>query len=439
MDIIEPNGGEVRRPTMVVVGLDPLNDWHKARWGIDHFRAKGFDVLYFNARALRHPDWKFGEDDVTRQTEIPEFSDPRSLRAALAGRKHAFVLSVEYLDDPLLRPLTEVFAALGVPCCQSLANLFPALLPPSGAREWFYRISFQALWRWREHGARGLAREVVRRARARLAPVREQPRAACEARYILVGGTSAPLPRDLARRIVVYGHGQDYEMALQQGLFGAVPAEEICVFFDQGLVGHRDLLALGATSRSLPDPRWYYRALFRCFETVTAATGLRVVVVPHPRFLRGADAFAPYEVRPGAAIATAARARLVLGHFSAALGLGVIFNKPVIQLVSRQFVRFAGAHVQRGIRTIRNELGCRSLSMDDPRAEALAHWREIDELRYAEYRRRYIQHPNDPGGSMWDALYRAITAHEGWHAPAAGIAPAPPPAPQRAPRAGTGD
>lgn len=401
-------------PTVVVVGLDPLNDWHKTRWGISYFSEKGLNVLYFNARRLIYPDWDFKGEAGAPQTEIPEFSDPAALRAALTGRNRVFVVSFVYLDEPRLRPVTDVFAALRLPCCQALTGLYPSFLPPEGMQQWGRYAWFQVNRAIRDQGVIGASRKIAGRLSRAAAPARARAAPPFRAQYVLAGATSAPVPPANSGATIIYGHVQDYEVAYQKGLLRNPPRDDICVFYDQGLVGHRDLLAIGATTSDLPDPQWYYAALFRCFETIQAATGLRVVAVPHPRFLHGMSRFGRYEVRPGDAIATAARARLIIGHFSAALGLGVIFDKPVIQLTSKVFVRCMGAYMQRGIRTMQRALGCSALSMDDPRAEDLQDWRAIDHARYAEYRRRYIKHPASSDSSIWDAIYQTIGSAEVW-------------------------
>ncbi len=403
--------------TAVLVSLDRLNPWNRARWGVDRFRDMGLSVLYFDARRLLYPRWSSPSEPVDPQLDIPQFDDPAALDRELARHRSVFALSFETLRDARLRPLTDLFEEREIPSCQTFTGLFPPMAGPNGVREWLQFLAFRARRTAEERGWAALVTEAGARMWRSLAPDRGEGAKPFVPTYSLLGGLAAEAMKSPASR-PIYGHVQDYEMALGLGLLPSPAAEPICVFLDQGLPGHRDMRALAGSASPLPDPDWYYGALARCFRVVEQATGLRVVVIPHPRYLETMAYLPDFEARPGRAIDTVARSQLVLGHFSTALGLGPIFDRPVIQLVTPRFARYVGGHVVRGIRSIGRALRCAELSMENPRAEDLRDWRRIDMAAYANYRRRYIKHPSSAEGSIWDRAYAEIGRDRGWPAPA---------------------
>jgi hypothetical protein len=87
-------------------------------------------------------------------------------------------------------------------------------------------------------------------------------------------------------------------------------------------------------------------ALLDCFQVIEAATGLKVVVLPHPRFTYPAGSFGPFPVQRGAMLAMS-KLQLVVSHYSTALALPIKFHKPVLLLNAEIFRMRMGARSER--------------------------------------------------------------------------------------------
>ncbi|HSV28257.1 MAG TPA: hypothetical protein VLL76_01825, partial [Candidatus Omnitrophota bacterium] len=107
-----------------------------------------------------------------------------------------------------------------------------------------------------------------------------------------------------------------------------------------------------------------------------------------------------------------ARSRLVLSHVSTALGLVVLFGKPVMLVVTEDHYRLTPGHAGAFDQAARS-LGTPLRFIDDPAGTDLSGARSVDAEAYARYASRYIRHPDAPQGLLWDIVLDRIEGRTG--------------------------
>lgn len=205
----------------------------------------------------------------------------------------------------------------------------------------------------------------------------------------------------------VWAHSMDWEVyrALRDNI---TAAENIAVFIDQNVGFQRDLIAGNMDHPETAET--YYPKLRATFDRIERELGLDVVIAINPRsphsddFCRGL--FGPRKVIKGDTAATIARARLVLGHRSTAIGFAVMFAKPVLILTSAPFQEhwLEGP----GISAMAAALGKVAQSIDTPADINLSGAFAVDAAQYRRYLEAYVKTAASPDGGFWDIVADAI-------------------------------
>lgn len=389
------------RPLVVIVTDGPLAAWQAGQFGVSYYASLGLGMLCFDARPLLGGIATHRGDaaGVSYVSDLPTLFD------RLDRASQVFFFSSYDFTDVRLRPLADGLKSRGVDWCLLRTGAIPVPIPPRSFGERVAFSWFQLRRLLRKLGPIILVKTLIARLMARLGPSTGSP---FPPKYVLVDGLRSAAAVTYPDAVIIPGHSRDFEAVMQRGVRPAVQPEGICVFIDQNEPNHTDWPLQGIAKRDLPDERWYVDALLRCFELVENVTGLKVVVLPHPRFNYPNGYFGRFEVRRGDTSEAVAKARLVITHYSTAVAFAVMFHKPVLLLTAQVFKERMGGRVDRHITAFANELGCPVLSMDTPQAAPLSRWEEIDERKYASYRASYIEHPKASDESAWKTALRAM-------------------------------
>jgi hypothetical protein len=200
----------------------------------------------------------------------------------------------------------------------------------------------------------------------------------------------------------IHSHSPDYEQAV--GLT-ATNSENIAVFLDQFIPFHPDTQALQL--RKTIDPDHYYRSVRGLLDRVERELGLRVVIALHPR--------ADYSDRPGIlgdremvagrSAELIARSRLVITHVSTAIGMVVMFRKPILLVVTRDHYDLTPNHGP-VFEQVAETMNIKLHFIDDPATVDLSAAFQMDETRYDRYVEDYLRHPKAvPGQGLWQAVF----------------------------------
>lgn len=237
----------------------------------------------------------------------------------------------------------------------------------------------------------------------------------------LITGTSAEKEPRGVRRLesqVLTSRTLDFELYLEYKYESVDQAfENTIVYVDTGLVEHPDLLydanilACLGTGPSAGDIQSYYRCLKEKLATLAREHDLRVIIAAHPRSSRYfgeiEKLFDGFEVVIGKTACLISRSSVVAVDCSTAIGLAVLFEKPMVFFtgkVWRRSIEYEGLILRASSILARPVIDAEA-DVDSAAIDVLA---PIDKVRYGEYVTRYISHPESKNMSCWKALEEAI-------------------------------
>jgi len=406
-DAIQPTDLEwSMRGLAVLLGEGALNPWRREVLGLDGLQRIGLQVVYLDCEPLIRPTQ---EANSSRSQILHELEN---LLRLSGQHREIFVFSHYELSDRQFRPIRDFLRKQNIPWCRVFTGFVPSRSPPEGAPARITALAFLLSRFGRRSRKWG---EIARAVRKKIRNFAGASSAKYAPKYVLFEGISAQKNSLHLDATPIFGHSRDYESVLAAGLMKQPRnSERYCVFLDSNEVHHEDFEILGFGRHDVVEETWYRQALQRSFKVIEESTGLRVVVVPHPRYQYPPDYFGSFEVRPGNTAQTVASSSLVIGHYSTSLGFAVIFDKPVVLLNSTPMMRLAGGFTGRYVKGFQHALGCLMLDMDQPDPASLKGWQNIDINQFAEYRANYVKYPDSPEISMWENAVRTIAHHEGW-------------------------
>ena len=393
------------RGVAVVLAEGPLTQWRRDLIGITALGRAGLETFYLDCELLVRPGGDPERAEIALNRELEKLQD------LLDAGRECYVFSYYELSDARLRLVRDILESRNQPWCRVYTGFIPAPCLPQDLAGRLTSFRFRLRRFMRQTGKLRMLASTVRK----LFPAVRLSSGNLAPRYVLLEGLAAEenCPHSDAMRI--YGHSLDYGRVSVAGLLDAASkAEGYCVFLDSNEARHEDFGFLGFSRRDTVNEDWYRQALQRSFSIIEQATGLRLVVAPHPRYKYPLGYFGSYEVRAGDTAQTVASSSLVVGHYSTSLGLAVIFHKPVVLLNSRTMMTLAGGFTGRYIKGFQRALGCPALDMDQPDAGLLGAWSTIDARQFSTYSARYVRHPSSPESSMWENAVGTIARHEGW-------------------------
>lgn len=396
-----------KRPPLIVIAVDgKMSSWQFPQFGIPYFQSRGFEVFVFDAGALMNGRQVTAdaEQGVTFDGSLEALA--RRMEAAV----HVVFFSLYDLRNHKLAGLADLLISFGLPWIYVKTGTIPLPIPVRNLSEHFAFAAFQLRRSLRRFGFLGTASLIAERVKSS-SP--DGGRRAYPPKYVLVDGLESEAGVMELNAIRIPAHSRDYENKVTRGIEPPSNPEDICVFIDTNEARHSDWFRQGVAESELPDDETYRLQLLDTFETIERATGLKVVVLPHPRFHYPPGRFGRFEVRPGDTMSAVAGAKLVLGHYSTALGVAVIFNKPIMLMTCAAFRRCMGGRIDRHIRGFAAQLGSPLVSMGALRDQDLANWHKVDSEKYTQYWAKWIEHPDAPPGSMWETALRLVANHEG--------------------------
>lgn len=403
------------RGLAIVINDSPLSPWLTNILGLTAFRRMGLEAVHFDAGRLMRP----AIEEVRQRDEAD--IDLRRLFELLDTRRPKYVFSSDDLSVLQLRPIRDALRRKRIPWCRVVLGVIPSQLPPRGLRGRLSLLRFNMLRLIRKEAPLRVLAEKARKLFAKGLRRVGLYHSAYPPKYMILEGEAARATISEPTAILIPGHSRDYETALGDSELRCPSSEDFCVFLDSNEAGARDWAILGFPERHIIDEKWYVAALLKSFRVVEEATGLRVIVLAHPRRSYAAGYFGPHEVRVGETREMVSRARLVLGHYSTALSFAVIYSKPIVLLTAKPFEELAAGWIARYIASFQLALGCKTLSMDEPSPNALREWQRIDKTRYMRYRDCFIKYPGSPDRSIWESAICTIADHEGWQIPDSAI------------------
>lgn len=172
------------------------------------------------------------------------------------------------------------------------------------------------------------------------------------------------------------------------------------VFIDQSLANHADFALLG-----LPQPvsmEKYYRALCELFSHWENSLGLPVVIAAHPKgsYPKHSDFFGGRKILHGKTSVLIAQSLFAATHYSTAVNLAVLCNKPIIILTSDELNRSPLFNLMKALAV---SLKCAVINIDHDQIETPS--TSIDAKAYATFCDTYIKSPKCNSENVWLSLF----------------------------------
>lgn len=202
----------------------------------------------------------------------------------------------------------------------------------------------------------------------------------------------------------VWAHALDYQVYLnvQKSKYIFKNKKKYAVFLDQNAPYHPDYKF--HNNKPPVSENVYYRSLNDFFDFFEKKTNIEVIIASHPRNLfinktiwrnrRLISGKTPFLVKESS---------LVFAHYSTAISFGVLFKKPIIQLITSEYLE-----------SYRNDkflAFCKSLNImqinvnkyDEKKLNSKS-LESIDLVAYRNYVESFLKSKHSPSGNLWDFI-----------------------------------
>lgn len=229
-----------------------------------------------------------------------------------------------------------------------------------------------------------------------------------EADFIVYNGKASQRKNSLVgkKTTPVFAHTMDYDIYMRLMEKRAEP-ERQAIFLDQFLPYHPGTRAQKGFGEF--DAGAYYECLRTLFDRIESELNLEVVIAGHPRadYQRFKDVFGNRKILYGDTAALVKKSRLVMAHYTTAIGFAVMFRRPLMILTSHDLFGFHPLR-ERIYENLSRELGVPLHCLDDPGAIDLSSPPAVNDNLYDRYIENYIKVPGTPSRFLWDIVLDTI-------------------------------
>jgi hypothetical protein len=232
------------------------------------------------------------------------------------------------------------------------------------------------------------------------------------AKYVVYNGLESQSPNNLidSKTKPIYAHTTDFDQCIEYMSSNASSQQHV-VFVDQALPKHPDARALGI--KSIPDSKTYYADLCRSFSLTETALGLPVVIAAHPRatYKKNDKCFGGRDIIYGETVRLIAESKLVLTHFSSAIGMAVFLRKPIVIVTTPSLLKYDSNH-RLIYKALNKLLDIPIWSLDHTEKFNFDTALNVNATRYDEYMNRYVKLTGSSTGNLWEIIETAISANQ---------------------------
>ena len=372
----------------------------RQRFGIDCLQARGNEIFILDMSALLHPELPSHSNEPAAERDVEvrrvaSWSEFRAAESALAQATVIFFLIQSFgLSMATLRPLRSL-RRVQVPYLTLAPNTYPRAEMPNIAWRSIKSLA-------RRLGEANLANSVLSRTPLDLLGIDQ-------ARWHVVNGTASRQQNSLVgphTKLIETG-SQDFDIWLDLR-HRRLGMREEAVFIDQFMPHHPDAIAVGRAGAL--EPSAYFAGLSQYFDWLEKTRDLSVVIAAHPRadYERRGNPFGGRRIVYGKTPELIADSRLVLAHHSTAIGLAVMFRKPVAVLTSDSLMSYI-AHHRAVYLGFSDALQTPLVYLNRPDCWSRTDGLTVNEETYRRYESRFIRAPGSPERKMWEIVADAIS------------------------------
>ena len=198
---------------------------------------------------------------------------------------------------------------------------------------------------------------------------------------------------------VVYFHSSNYEECLLNKDFPRIYEEKYCVFIDQYLPHHTDLIDQGIQI----DEKKYYKEMNMLFDSIEKEMNIKVIVAAHPRsdYAKHKNVYGSRDIVYNKTCQLVKDSEFVIYHFSNSLSYVSLFRKPMLIVVNDDIMH----HFSNAIMEICKQMKMESLSIDrNYTIEEVISKIRMDKEIYKNYVKMYMKKDYEEhleGESLW--------------------------------------
>ena len=202
---------------------------------------------------------------------------------------------------------------------------------------------------------------------------------------------------------ILRAHNLDYDIYLALARSARGAAREYAVFLDQDYCFHRDFVLSPGTLWITPEK--YFPAVCNGLRKISQALQVDLRIAAHPRSSypqRVPDYFEGIPVEYGRTAELIRDSKVVVCHDSTAIQFAVLFEKPLIFFTTDDLEASLWG---KSIAAFASELGKSVINVD--RDLGGVDWRKevsVDARKYAAYRSKYIKTPGSPEMPHWEIV-----------------------------------
>jgi hypothetical protein len=201
---------------------------------------------------------------------------------------------------------------------------------------------------------------------------------------------------------IVHAHNFDYDKFLLNNIEN-IPkknSNKTCVFLDQDLPYHIDRLYRKDSALVKDDE--YYTSLYNFFTLLSEKFKIDIKICLHPRSLKKPKTlkyFSNFNIVTDQTEVAVKECDFVLAHYSTAIQLPVLYNKPIIFITNNELESSIRKNF---VSAFAESLGKDSYNIDSNIADFnLEKELKINQLKYTEYISKYIKIPNSEKLLFW--------------------------------------
>jgi len=207
---------------------------------------------------------------------------------------------------------------------------------------------------------------------------------------------------------IIRAHNFDYDIYLQLAQETRRAGGDYLVFIDQDRCFHVEYIYQRSSSTVTPEK--YFPVICSGLKRISEALRMEVRIAGHPRATHqksSADYFKGFPVEYGRTAELIRDCKVVVGHDSTALQFAVLFAKPIIFVTTDELTR--SSYEGGLIANMAAELGKKPINLDGDLSSV--DWRaqlDVDTVRYALYRSRFIKTDGSPELPLWQIVINHI-------------------------------
>lgn len=221
-----------------------------------------------------------------------------------------------------------------------------------------------------------------------------------EADYVVVGGIKSEQSLSRINSKVILAHNLDYDLILNDKTSEHLESSYI-LFLDEDACYHPDYIHLGITPCA--SPKHYFSTMNEGLNAIAKIFSSEVVIAAHPRsdYKKKTDGF-KFPIKKNTTYDLIKNAKLIVAHGSTSLQMAILFYKPILLVTTDEL---EDSWCSRTFKAFRSELGKSVINLDHfPVSRNLFDESKVNDAIYDSYIEKFIKQKGSPDRPTWSIV-----------------------------------